>query len=661
VSTLAPADVRWRARRDPAGGPPAVSVAFLSDDDPRTAAVVAGIRDYVASLVGRPRRMYDPDVPRAIAGDRRLGNGLAAVCLDGYRWAARTFAEALPAHVLAALARAGVDGPSALRLRLFDLVNERFGGFVPAARRAEALGLLAAALGLDAGDADALATAMTLDAEEEAILLPAEPSAETMPGEQPSPPAAWGRAADLIGAYNRAVLAALLRQAEWIVFTVHAPDGALVRRLYALCRRLGVYCDVEEGSGDGEGGTGGWGAGIADWEAGVFRLALSGPDAVVAPPAAAGPRLAAVALRLLARLGPQDRGVARLVLRDRPYRLVLDPALLRLPGLRPGAADQGGGAAREAGGGYGRAAGPEPAFDSAVEARLARAFTALERQGRAAGWRLVREPAPLVAGGRVLIPDFALERGGRRVFVEVAGFWTPGYLARKRAALERLAPDVPLVLAVPRESVAALAGLPFPLVPYGAAAGVPVHTLLAVAERRYGDFAARTRGAAERLAAACAAAGGWLPERDLATVLGCHGPGEMARVLTAAPPPAGWEYMPGAGLCGPSLRDGLTGALRRAWADGAAADGLPLARVRALLPDAALPESDAALAAVVERLPGWCVAHGSLFEEARVRPAEAAPAPAIRGRAPAAVTPAAARSVATRRSSGKAGRTAPLL
>src|SRR2546421_218375 len=82
-------------------------------------AAVAGVTSYIASLAGRPRRELDLDVPAEVAGERRLGRGLASVCLGWYRWAALSFAEALPPDVCAALADAGVADPSALRLRLF--------------------------------------------------------------------------------------------------------------------------------------------------------------------------------------------------------------------------------------------------------------------------------------------------------------------------------------------------------------------------------------------------------------------------------------------------------------------------------------------------------------------------------------------------------------
>ena len=585
MSTLALADVRWRLRRDPAGGASLVYVSFLrSTDDQQTAAVIGGIRSYLTSLVGHARRVYDPDVPATIAGNRLLGRGLATICQDWYRWTAFGFAEALPPHVGEALGSAGVETPSTLRLRLFDLVNERYAGFVPAGRRSEALTAVARSLGLRPDDAPHLDRALVLDAEEEAVLVSAEP-----------PPTVG----DVVARYNRAALAAVLRQAVRISFTLHAPEGGLVRRLYALCRRLGVYCEVEQA------GT------LAE----AFQLTLAGPDAVVGPPAAAGSRLATVALHLLRQIGPLDEASAELVLRGRPCRLRLDRAMLRLPGLTGAATgldhddDAPTAAVREEAVGYEAVA---PTFDSEVEARLAREFAALRRQGRAAGWRLVREPAPLLAGRRVLLPDFALVRGETRVFVEVAGFWTEGYLAKKRQALEQLPPETPLLLAVAPPAAAALVGLPFPAVPYRNA--VPLARLLAAAEAHYGDFAGRTAGATERLAAACAAdTSGRLPDAHLAALLGCHSPGEVARTLAATPLPADWTHLPGAGLIGPHLRAALDSTLTEAWEAGGPDTRLALADLRARMPDAALPESDEALTALLEQLPSCRVVRGSLF------------------------------------------------
>jgi predicted nuclease of restriction endonuclease-like RecB superfamily len=74
-------------------------------------------------------------------------------------------------------------------------------------------------------------------------------------------------------------------------------------------------------------------------------------------------------------------------------------------------------------------------FDSRLEERFARDFA------RAApGWAIVREPEPIEAGGHLIFPDFAVHHRvdpSRRWLIEIAGFWTPEYLATKLERLRR--------------------------------------------------------------------------------------------------------------------------------------------------------------------------------------------------------------------------------
>lgn len=75
-------------------------------------------------------------------------------------------------------------------------------------------------------------------------------------------------------------------------------------------------------------------------------------------------------------------------------------------------------------------------FDSKLEEALARDLARL-----APAWDVVREPEPIpVAGDTLIFPDLALvDRVDprRRALIEVVGFWTPDYLARKLALLRR--------------------------------------------------------------------------------------------------------------------------------------------------------------------------------------------------------------------------------
>ncbi|GAB3028108.1 DUF790 family protein [Natronobiforma cellulositropha] len=86
----------------------------------------------------------------------------------------------------------------------------------------------------------------------------------------------------------------------------------------------------------------------------------------------------------------------------------------------------------------------EVSFDSEVEADFAARFTALDLE-----WDLVREPEPLAAGARVMIPDFAFDyrHAPFRVYFEIMGFWTPEYVAKKLTQLETLE-EVEMLVAV---------------------------------------------------------------------------------------------------------------------------------------------------------------------------------------------------------------------
>ena len=71
-------------------------------------------------------------------------------------------------------------------------------------------------------------------------------------------------------------------------------------------------------------------------------------------------------------------------------------------------------------------------FDSTVEEKFANRFEQVET-----GWRLTREPDPLVlSNGGAFIPDFMFEKYDKKIYLEIVGFWTKEYLERK---LQKLA------------------------------------------------------------------------------------------------------------------------------------------------------------------------------------------------------------------------------
>jgi hypothetical protein len=104
---------------------------------------------------------------------------------------------------------------------------------------------------------------------------------------------------------------------------------------------------------------------------------------------------------------------------------------------------------------------PTPEFDSKIEMRFAQDFG--ESNG---GWTLIREGVILVRGQKAFVPDFVLRHeSGRRVYLEIAAYWTPEYLERKAATLAHFAGE-PILIAAAETIDTALARLPFPRVPF---------------------------------------------------------------------------------------------------------------------------------------------------------------------------------------------------
>jgi len=87
----------------------------------------------------------------------------------------------------------------------------------------------------------------------------------------------------------------------------------------------------------------------------------------------------------------------------------------------------------------------EPVFDSAPE----EAFFSKFARNTKSKWRIEREGSILDLKETVLIPDFVFtHKDGRVVHLEIVGFWTPEYLAKKLDKLSRVR-DAAVVVAAP--------------------------------------------------------------------------------------------------------------------------------------------------------------------------------------------------------------------
>jgi predicted nuclease of restriction endonuclease-like RecB superfamily len=87
-------------------------------------------------------------------------------------------------------------------------------------------------------------------------------------------------------------------------------------------------------------------------------------------------------------------------------------------------------------------------FDSSLEESLARKFGP-----KRDGWQLIREGEILHERQKTFVPDFTFRHeDGTQVFLEIVGFWTPEYLARRRETLRQFRHHK-ILIAVPEKSL----------------------------------------------------------------------------------------------------------------------------------------------------------------------------------------------------------------
>jgi predicted nuclease of restriction endonuclease-like RecB superfamily len=195
--------------------------------------------------------------------------------------------------------------------------------------------------------------------------------------------------ADLVDRYNLSLAQTALFDATEIRIQSADPKA-----LVSAVKRLGLMYEIHN-------------------EGGKWELVVTGPDALFRSTRRYGTQFA----RLLRTVAKTTEWRLTATIDDRGSERTLDLSgadPVAVPGAEPIAEDQ---------------------FDSDVEADFAIRFRSLDLD-----WELVREPEPLAAGNRVMIPDFvfAHEYAEFRVFFEIMGFWTPEYVEKKLDQLEQV-------------------------------------------------------------------------------------------------------------------------------------------------------------------------------------------------------------------------------
>jgi len=575
---------------------------------------------YHERLLGQPQRAFSRDEARACIGDYRLADCLIATLSAWYNWQ-QPFWEALMQEYgdacAALLEIDNITAPTHLRLALFSYVNANSHGFVDSVARTSVLETFAAAYQLSVVQLEYL---LALDSEEEAVLVRETAQLPTVQ--------------DVATRYNQWAFEAALFNASSVRFVIDCAAfeqesasasgvGAVIKRLCYLARKRGVYYDIsyDNDAGQGPGNP----ASLH------LRLTLYGPQEMTGTAQQYGLRLAQMCRILLGYRQKTSAASfpamlpAKAILEaeatvhflQRAYKFAITSNVLTLlPALSPSSV------AGETSSAQSAVAVPVPAsssastiFDSSIEHFFAGTFASLESSYAVDGWSLVREPEPLLLEHSIFIPDFALTRNARRIYMEILGFWTPAYRERKVQKLQQLQARGDIALAIPveaREAFAAIANH-FPIVYYHGQ--LSATDILQMLRTHFDDLPQRLASIDSVAVRRQVLRDGWIAERACYPLLHCYRRSELAQAVEqVVDATAGIVFTPGIGLYTP----GWLEHLRVSFVEWLGKMGLvPLANIlrecRTRWPQFATSE-DAALEALFSLWPEVQVKRSSIFD-----------------------------------------------
>jgi len=474
-------------------------------------------------LLGQPQRLFSLDDARAYVGEYRLAHCLIATLSHWYTWRQYEWTDVVQTLSKQPDLEQVMNSPVQLRLALYSYVNEHYAGFLDARTRREALEAFAEKHALTVDELEYL---LTLDTDDEARLV-------RVTSTPPTPQ-------EVATLYNQWAFEAALFNASSVRFLIDCtmfsknqltPStgvGAVIKRLCYIARKMGVYYDLAYQQ-------------TLPGTSPILSLTLYGPQEVTGAAQQYGLRLARLC-RILMGYSIASTETSRKIRKpsfantiieataivhflQRSYAFKMDATLLNLLPQVERDDVQGKNAST-----HGQTEETQ-IFDSSIEQSFAEAFTALAMSQGADGWQLEREPEPLLLDKSIFIPDFALTRSQRRIYVEILGFWTPAYRERKLQKLLHLRERTDLVLALPTDAKDAFSSIlsAFPIVFYDGQ--LSATDVLAVLRTHYDDFAERLAQIDVEAVRERIQRDGLLSERGCAETLHCYRRSELQQAI----------------------------------------------------------------------------------------------------------------------------------
>lgn len=461
--------------------------------DERFLAAISYAIDYYERMVGRPRKEMQADTLLEFFGDPKLARGIIACLSRTYIWHQPDVCEVVDDETYAALQQLDLNRPAALRAYLYRYANANHNGFLPIIGRSVVLETLCADLPVDRRTFEQL---LTLDSAENAILTKV---------------AGTPTARDVVALYNYHSMETALRYTSSLSLTLTGPIWSVVRTVHNISKRYGLRYTIEHGAG-----------GLF---AGSIGITWAGKRDALGGYGRHGRRVVRGLLRLLAAHPDTPvSGEATVHLAGSVYTYLLNPAAFKTLGVQAQRLERS-----------------DEAWEAEGAARLLAAWNKAYLRGETGGWRLRRDPEPLISEAGVIVPEFLVMRGQQRAYLVLADTKTAADALVK--PLKAINGRSLIIVAVEAQWAKLLAALPAIVVPH---AGEPAARMLARALPAPMAMAQLGESKWQRIERVLEAEG-FVDETRLAEMLSCT----IEQVGTIV---RGWRteiatYLPGLGLC----------------------------------------------------------------------------------------------------------------
>ena len=353
---------------------------FLSEDYlPKIEQIIKWFEE----AIGKKKSEIDPEkfIIETFNGEEKLAKSLLRGISWFYNYREEKLSEVLKKEEVRALVEKGIKTVEDLRFYVFNIINEKYGGFLPKKNRENILKKIGKEIGMENHPLDTL---IWLDNEDEKILFREEECKLT--------------ALDVISSTNFEILETLLNNSSFckLEFLGERSIGTLAKIAIRTAKMVGVQADLY----------------VSDKDS--LICGLTGPFSLFGKPTKYGRNVSYVATKLVDNARKNDiecRIETVFHIRRREFIVVIPkiPPLITPKNFKL-----------------------EPIFDSIVERRFEASFNGLR------GWRVVREPTPVILEDLVFIPDFKINRNDTDIMIEIVGFWREEYSKKKLEKLKKL-------------------------------------------------------------------------------------------------------------------------------------------------------------------------------------------------------------------------------